>query len=115
MPELSKPSEEVSLAEGFSAESSPAGADAWEDWDVTALVGSTCIGVWVAMRNTTAGAATLGIREDGSALERLYAFLASQIIVDFVPLASTKIIERRANTAASRLATRIVGELRRAG
>lgn len=95
----------------FEAESSNAGADAWEDWDLSG-VGLLPVGAKLAFFVIRgAGTANVGVRPNGSALTPLLAATSGSFffVVVELPADDSRIVERFTATNVTRAFFRLVG------
>lgn len=98
--------------EAFPAATSPAGADAWTDWDVSAQVPSGAKVAFVLC--VLANNRSHGVRANGSAVERRFAPGVSQLWTFWqvqLPTDDSRILERYVATSAVDVTFRVVGWL----
>lgn len=112
MPSVVKPSASVSGSwhEAYSSASQASGADAWEDWDISAIVGAAAVLALVEYRCIVTNAEG-GVRANGSSLERKAptAIIAQSTWIVPVLTDSAGIIERFQATATTSGEFRVLG------
>lgn len=111
MPSISKASADIpgQFTEAYGTQTSAAGADAWEDWDVSAIVGINEAVVFLVLSEIAAAGVTAGVRTNGSTSERLFSLAANEDLLLVALTDALGVLERRCNTAANRAGFRIVG------
>jgi len=93
---LNNPSPAIEYTEAFSVVHNNAGVGAWEDWDISALIPPGCRTVDI-LCSIAAGGPTVGVRTNGSALNR-YVKTGDSIIFTVKPDLS-RIIDIYSNLA----------------